>query len=80
MINPSWRCFLSRKRFEVVFESKKRGFIMGIESGRRKTINHGFVQGQGNLSERTDVIRSRTLAQYALSDVITFPALLLIHC
>ena len=48
MINPIWRCFLSRKRFEILFESQKKGFLMGIESGRRKTINHDFVQGQGN--------------------------------
>ena len=46
MINPSWRRFLTRKRFEAVFESKKRGFFTGIESGRRKIINHDFVQGQ----------------------------------
>ena len=38
MINPSWRRFLSRKRFEVALESKRLGFVMGIESGRRKTI------------------------------------------
>ena len=48
MINPRWRRFLSRKRFEVVFESKRCGFVMRIESGRRKIINHGFEQGQGN--------------------------------
>ena len=48
MINPSWRRFLSRKRFEVVFESKVREVVLGIESGRRKIINHDFEQGQGN--------------------------------
>ena len=48
MINLSWLRFLTRKRFEAVFESKSRGFFTGIESGRRKIINHDFVQGQGN--------------------------------
>ena len=47
MINPSWRRFLSRKRFEVVFDSNNRGFVIRIESGRRKIINHDFVQGLG---------------------------------
>ena len=41
MINPSWRHFVTRKRFEVVFESKNGvSSDMGIESGRRKIINH----------------------------------------
>ena len=51
MIDPNWRRFLSRKRCEVVFESKKWGFVMRIESGRRKIIYHDFVQGQENPSE-----------------------------
>ena len=34
MINPSWRRFLHRKRFEVVFESKKWGFTIRNESGK----------------------------------------------
>ena len=33
----------------MVFESKKWGFVMGIESNRRKIINHDFVQGKDNL-------------------------------
>ena len=47
---------------------------------------HFFKSGQlmlctpPRMSERTDVIRNRTLAQYALADVITLPALLLVHC
>ena len=48
MINPSWRRFLSRKRFEVAFERKTCGFVMRIESGRRTIINHDVIQGQGN--------------------------------
>ena len=47
MINPSWPRFLSRKHVEVVFESKRWGFVMRIESGRRKIINHDFVAGTG---------------------------------
>ena len=55
MINPSLR----RKRFELGFESKKCGFVMRIESGRRKIINHGFVQGQGNPPRVKDLQRPR---------------------
>ena len=47
MINPSWRRFLSRKRFEVVFESKKWGFVMTIESGRRKINQPRLCAGTG---------------------------------
>ena len=59
MINPSWRRFLSRKRFDVVFESKKWGFVMRIESDRRKIINHDFVQGHGNHPRVKDLQRPR---------------------
>ena len=34
--------------FGIGFRKQKWGFVMGIESGRRKIINHNFVQGQGN--------------------------------
>ena len=46
MINPSWHHYLTGRRFEVVFESNKWGFVMGIERGWRKIINHDFVQGR----------------------------------
>ena len=50
LINISWHRFLTRKRFEVtvVFESNKRDFVIEMESGRRKIINHYYVKGQGN--------------------------------
>ena len=33
-----------QKAFWSSFESKIWGFVVGIESGRRKIINHDFVQ------------------------------------
>ena len=46
MINPSLHRFLTRICFEADFESKEWCFGTGF--GRRKSINHNFVQGQRN--------------------------------
>ena len=40
--------FSKQKAFWSSFWKQKVGFVMRIESGRRKIINHDFVQGQGN--------------------------------
>ena len=47
MINPNWRRFLSRKHFEVVFESKKWGLLWGLRAEGEKNQPR-LCKGTGN--------------------------------
>ena len=69
---------LKLKALFFIVEMHYAAFYFQLQYHKFRMIS--IVNFGNSVSERMDVIRSRTLAQYALSDVITFPALLLVHC